>query len=299
MHYDMLNKSELKISEIRLNSTNLHAIAECVAEVFGIDCDDVLVIDVRNGEVALDILSDELDPYQFLGKEDELLSKIREIPGVTLSPHSRVTSEGMLGWISFNRPDDEELNASINRASQMADEIIETVSKRVLVFPSGAEVEAGEIKDTNTPMLIEALNAAGYTAHAGTILKDDEDYIVSELRKAIYKGYGIIITTGGVGAEDKDHSVEAVLRLDPSAVAPYIVKFEKGHGRHVKDGIRICVGKAEHVTLITLPGPNTEVKACLPIVLDCLKRGIDKEAFAESIANELRNRLKNKMHHQN
>lgn len=114
--------------------------------------------------------------------------------------------------------------------------------------------------------------------------------------EGIYHGYGTIITTGGVGAEDKDHSVEAVLRIDPEAAVPYIVKFRQGHGRHVKDGIKICVGKMDHVTMITLPGPNDEVRACIPTVIEGLDKGWGKELFAEKIANVLRSRLNDKMH---
>lgn len=296
MSYSMLNKSELKITDIHLDNTNLHDIADCVAEMFSIPRDKVLVIDVRNGEVALDILSDEVDPHSFIGREKKLLSKIAEIPGVTLGETSHITSEGMLGWIAFTVPDEDELQKSMDNAERMAKEIMERVSKRVLVYPSGTEVENGEIEDTNTPMLVKSLNEAGFIAEAGKILKDDETYIASMLRDGINHGYGTIITTGGVGAEDKDHSVEAVMRLDHEAAAPYIVKFEKGHGRHVKDGIRICVGQFDHVKIITLPGPNDEVRLCMPIVIEGLKNNYSKNELAEKLAEVLRNRLVSTMH---
>ena len=97
MHYSMLEKSELKIIGIRLDQTNLHQIAKCVADLFGLPQDEVLVIDVRNGEVALDILSDTVDPHTFVGKEKVLLQKIREIPGVQLAEDARITSDGIIG----------------------------------------------------------------------------------------------------------------------------------------------------------------------------------------------------------
>lgn len=295
MHYDMLSKSELKITNIKLDGTNLNEIAECVGRLFGIPRDEVLVIDVRNGEVALDILSADVDPHSFVGQEKQLLENLAKIPGVTLSCDSHITSEGMLGWIAFDAPNQEELERSMEAADKMVQDILERVSKRVLVYPSGTEVENGEIKDTNTPMLIQALTAAGYQAEAGSILKDDEHYITNMLREGINKGFGTIITTGGVGAEDKDHSVEAVLKLDSQAATPYIAKFTKGHGRHVKNGIRISVGQVEHVRIVTLPGPNDEVAECVPVLIDGMKRNLAKNVLADNLANVLRSRLKNKM----
>ena len=296
MHYHALEKSELKIIGIQLERTNLHRIADCVAEEFGLKRDEVLVIDVRNGEVALDILSEDVDPHHFVGKERELLGKLAQIPGVTLADNARITSEGMFGWIAFQAEADE-IHESIERAERMADQMMEIVSKRVRVYPSGTEVINGEIEDTNTPMLIAALNESGFTAEAAPVLPDEEDTIVYKLKEGAGRGYGILITTGGVGAEDKDHSVESVLRLDPKAATPYIAKFTKGHGRHVKDGIRIAVGQFEHVRLITLPGPNDEVAACIPTLIAGLQANERKEVLAENLANVLRERLSAKMKH--
>ena len=296
MKYSTLNKSELKLCGIRLSSANLNDIAECVAQLYGLPRDEVIVIDVRNDELALDILSDEVDPHLFVGREAELLEKIAALPGVELLPGCRISSEGMMGWISFDPQSKDELNKSISLAEAMAAEMVARVSKRVLVYPSGTEVENGEIEDTNTPMLVKALNDAGFEAEAGSILKDDEGYIVAKLIEAVNRGYGTVITTGGVGAEDKDHSVEAIEKLDAAAAAPYIAKFTPGHGRHLKDGIRIGVGSLEHVTFIALPGPNDEVAACLPTLIEGLKSKQDKALFAEALANVLRMRLKNKMH---
>ena len=50
----------------------------------------------------------------------------------------------------------------------------------------------------------------------------------------------MIITTGGVGAEAKDRTIEATERLDPKTAVQWIVKYQK-QGRHVKEGVRIGV----------------------------------------------------------
>lgn len=299
MHYNMLQKSELKITHIRLNNTNLHQIAECVADIYGVAREKVLVIDVRNEEVALDILDDNIDPHCFMAKEKELLDRIARIPGVSLQNNSRVTSDGMLGWIAFSASR-EQVEESLAETERLTKEVSENIGRRVIVFPSGAEVESGEIEDTNTPMLQRALTEKGYFVEKGIVLKDDFYHITNQMYKAVEKGFGTIITTGGVGAEDKDHSVEAVLSLDPNASTPYIAKFQKNHGRHVKDGIRIAVGEVEGVRIITLPGPNDEVALCLPALLEGMQNKYPKQVLAEQLAGILRaNLLKKCGHHIN
>ena len=85
----------------------------------------------------------------------------------------------------------------------------------------------------------------------------------------------MIITTGGVGAENKDFSVEAIERLDADAATPYIAKFVMGHGRHSKEGIRIGVGQMGITKYIALPGPNDEVALCI----DTVVRGVKEKLF--------------------
>ena len=112
------------------------------------------------------------------------------------------------------------------------------------------------------------------------MLKDDLDLFAGKLRRAMDGGYGVLITTGGVGAENKDFSVEAILRLDPAAAAPYIAKFKVGEGRHRKEGIRIAVGQVGFTTLVALPGPNDEVALCAYCLIEGITKGWSKEVLA-------------------
>jgi molybdopterin biosynthesis enzyme len=119
-------------------------------------------------------------------------------------------------------------------------------------------------------------------------LPDQEGAISYRLQKALDEGFGLILTTGGVGAEEKDRTVEALLRVDPQAATPYILKFDVGTGRHVKDGVRIAVGKVGVSRLIALPGPTREVEVGLNRLLEGLDRGWDDVKIAEHIASGLR-----------
>ena len=293
--YDLLDKSELKIEGIFLNQTNLTELAVVVAEEIGINAEDVLVIDVRDGTVALDILQKRLDPSKFIAKEERILRRLRDLMGITLSEEAHISSNGMLGWIVGNDADIEEGLQAMEMSQSLVTQIKESISNRVIVFPTGTEVERGEIEDTNTPLIMGKFAAAGFSVDKGEILKDDVELFSRKLWRAAEKGYSVSITTGGVGAENKDHSVEAVLRLDPQACTPYIAKFQVGHGRHSKDGIRIAVGQLGLTTFIALPGPNDEVSVCIDTVVRGISEGWSKEILAGELARILRTRLKEKI----
>lgn len=295
--FDLLRKTELKIEKIVLKNANLTEIAAHVAEILGLNRSEVLVVDYLNEVMTLDILNTCVNAYHIVGKRDQLLSTLNGIPGVYISEETSVQSDGMLGWIAM---DQGSAKQALRQSEQMVSEILRNISKRVIVFSSGAEVAEGQIEDTNTPTLMQCLESEGYKVTQGQTLKDDKLFITVKLREAAdYGGYGLIITTGGVGAEDKDHTVEAVKALDSEAATPYICHFKTGTGRHVKDGIKIAVGKYNDTLIVALPGPHDEVRASLNVLVDGLKARQDKHILAENIAVHLREILREKIsrHH--
>jgi molybdenum cofactor synthesis domain-containing protein len=294
--YDLLHKNELKFSGITLDQADLNQIARSVADTLEMAPEEVLVTDYLDHVMTLDILRKTVYPHQILGKKDALLQTLARVPGVTLDENITVTSEGMLGWIGAN---EEQAREAMQMAETMASGILERISRRAIVFSTGAEVIGGDIKDTNRETIAERLRAEGYTVSFGNALKDDIDLIAGTLRRAAGEGYGLMVTTGGVGAESKDCTVEAVLKLDPSAATPYLCRFEKGHGRHVKDGVRIAVGVLGDTRIVSLPGPNDEVRMSMDPLVAGLARNAAKAEFAESLAVPLRDKLRDKtgQHH--
>jgi molybdopterin biosynthesis enzyme MoaB len=152
------------------------------------------------------------------------------------------------------------------------------------------------IKDTNSPYIRSRLMKEGYNVTVGDTLEDEVESIVPVLRRALSEGYGLIISTGGVGAEDKDRMVEALLMIDPEASTPYIIHYEKGKGRHEKDGVKIGVAYLHPSYVIALPGPHEEVKAGMEVIVEGLKKGLGKEELASALAKEYIGRLK-RIHH--
>jgi quinolinate phosphoribosyl transferase, C-terminal domain protein len=293
--YNLLDKHELMIQGISLDETNLNELAAVVAEEIGVAPEDTLVIDVRDRAVALDILQSHLDPEKFISKEKTILKRLSQLKGVCLDPGAQVTSNGMLGWIAGDEVDIDQSRQEIARSKEIGMQIMKAVSRRVIVFPTGSEIESGEVEDTNTTLVMQKFSEAGFTAEKGEVLKDDLYLFSGKLRLAAENGYGVSITTGGVGAENKDFSVEAIQLLDPKACTPYIAKFRAGHGRHSKDGIRIGVGQMGLTTYIALPGPNDEVSVCIDTVVKGVSEGWSKEILAHEIAKLLRTRLQKKI----
>ena len=293
--HDLLTKTELKIEKIRLHNANLTEIAAQVAEVLGLNRNEVWVVDYQDESLILDILNTCVNAYNIVGKKQQLLNGLGRLPGVSVSAETGVFSDGMLGWIAMDR---EPAVIALRRSEQMASDILQNISRRVMVFSTGAEVARGQIEDTNTPAIMQYLASAGYKVTQGETLRDDRLFIAAKLREvADYGGYGLIVTTGGVGAEDKDHTVEAIRELDSEAATPYICHFKIGTGRHVKDGIKIAVGQHNGTLMVALPGPNDEVMASLSILVEGLKARLDKHLLAENLAANLREILRKKTTH--
>jgi molybdenum cofactor synthesis domain-containing protein len=290
--YDLLDKSELRVTNIHLGGADLNALAGVAARVLGLEANEVLVTDYLDEVLTFDILRPTMYPHQLLGRSDELLDALRVTPGVTLSALSRVTSNGMLGWIAA---DAEDMTAAIAGAKRIADEMDARIAKRVAVFSTGAELVSGEVKDTNWLLISDRLGAAGFACEHLGALPDDTQLISGSIRRAASSGFGVVITTGGVGAEAKDCTVEAVLALVPDAATRYTCHFTAGHGRHTKDGVRIAVGTHRGCRVISLPGPNDEVRVSLPHIEAGLANGAADEALASSIAETLRQVLRDRM----
>jgi len=282
---NLLQKTELWIEGITLQNARLDEIAEKVAQVLELEPREVMVVDVREDYMVLDVLRPVLKANQIAGKGKEILHEISGIQGVKLLPKASLHSEGALGWICL---DEDDYRSAITKAWEMGEEIQRRIAKRAIVFSTGFEVEEGLIEDTNFQLIAKRLKENGYSVCFGGVLPDREGAISYRLQKALDEGFGLILTTGGVGAEEKDRTVEALLRVDPQAATPYILKFDVGTGRHVKEGVRIAVGKVGVSRLIALPGPTREVEVGLNRLLEGLDRGWDDVKIAEHIASGLR-----------
>lgn len=287
MDVNLVGKTEVWIQDINLRNVNLSKIEKTVAGVLELDEQEVMVADADSNHVCLDILKETLDMEQFSGKRGELFKKLSNLENVEITEETSINSEGILGMIALS---EEQAEETMERTTRMANEVRKKFLKRVKIFPTGEEVREGTVKDTNSPFIKDSFESEGYTCSIGKTQPDDVHIIRNNIENAISEGYGIIITTGGIGAEEKDKTVEATERLDPNAATPYIVKYEKT-GRHVKEGVRIGVGKTGKALIINLPGPHEEVKECVNVLLDELgNENYNKESIAYRLVSKLRSR---------
>jgi molybdenum cofactor synthesis domain-containing protein len=285
MKLSLLGKTELWIKGIRLEQADLSRIAAVISDILKLESKDVFVTDASDDHITLDILRSEVEAENLYGKKREMFRRLAEIPGVRITSETTLHSEGILGLVSLEEEVGREV---IEKSEVIAAEVTDKVQRRCMVFPTGDEVHRGLIKDTNSPYLKDRLESEGFTIAIGMVLRDDIDVIFAALNDAINSGYGLIITTGGVGAESKDRTIEAMIRLDKDMATPYIAKYRKGTGRHEKDGVRIGVGRIGPTLLVALPGPNDEVRMSIEALISGLKKGYDKQKLAEEIARTLK-----------
>ncbi len=287
-NFELLGKTEIHIQNVILDDVNLGQIAAVVADTLDLPVADVFVIDARDDLVTLDVMKTEIDAESLLGKKEILLKNLGNVKGLTVTGKTTITSHGILGWIVV----DEDIGKPLlSRAKDMSAMVLENLNKRVMVIPTGPEVINAQIEDTNSPYITRLLSENGFKASIGEALPDNQETISSAMREAIHgRGYRYVITTGGVGAESKDCSVESLLELDQNAATPYIAKFDVGVGRHAKNGIRIGVGVCADSTIICLPGPHDEVVAVMPSIIERMMEGCNKHDIANTIVSILRKR---------
>ena len=279
---ELFEKKEIWIKPIQIREVNLGIVAERVAEVLNLKKSEVMVVDVREDLVTLDIMKKSVRAEDIIGKKEAILLALRAIPGVTITPGTTIHSEGVLGLIDIE--DKKVAREILGRMEQMGHEISDRIRRRAIIFSSGSEIQKGMIQDTNSPYIKKRLTEEGFNVTVGNVLDDNLESIASSLRRSLGEGYGLIITTGGVGAEDKDRTIEALLKLDPNASTPYIIRYEKGTGRHEKDGVKIGVAYAEPSFIIALPGPHEEAKIGIEAIIEGFKKGLNKEALALSLS---------------
>jgi molybdenum cofactor synthesis domain-containing protein len=295
MDLNLLDKTTFWVDDVELAETDLGQLASAAAAVLELPAEEVMVVDVRPGLVVFDVLRPNVEAEAIAGKQRALLERLAGIPGVSLGPNAAIHSEGVLGFIAL---DPEQAASALEATRTMAASVRERVARRAVVFASGSEVRDAKIRDTNSPFLSEALGQAGHHVEFGGILEDDLACVVGALEDAVQRGFGLVVTTGGVGAEDKDFNVEAIQRIDPRAHTPWILRFERDMRRHHKEGVRIAVGRVGPTLLVALPGPHDEVRLATGVLVAELARGAPDGALAEALASTIRARWQEKMNRQ-
>lgn len=284
MEYRLLNKTEIWVGPVGLSDVNLGRCASAVARTLSLPEETISVTDAQKGHLVFDLMIPTVRAENIIARKEAMLSALSAVPGVSITPATDIHSDGILGMINVAPAE----RADILRKSQaMGREIADRISKRAMIFPTGTEVINQLIEDTNTPFLKNQLESLGFDVVTSAPLPDEVTRIFQSIRAAVDDPFGLIITTGGVGAEGKDQTLEALEKLDPNALLPYVLKFKKGTGRHDKDGVRIGVGMAGSSLIVCLPGPNDEVQLMWPVLRKALVEKWEKAALADHLRKVL------------
>lgn len=283
---ELLDKTEVWVRGIALHQADLRALAASAAEALNLPGDLVFVTDARDDHVVFDVLAPRMELADIVGRQAHLLSALSKVSGVVVADDASVHSRGVIGMIGTPAA---EVDVTLARADQIDQRLRGYVSSRVAVVSTGPEVVDGNIADTNLEAVLEVMGQAGFEVTAGGAVRDDEDAILGRVLRLVSEGFGVVITTGGVGAEDKDRTIESLQRCDPDLATAVLATYPVGHGRHVKPHVRVGVGRVEWTCVIALPGPTREVRVALPVVVEGLQQGWGKQQLADELAQVLRN----------
>ncbi len=282
---DLLSKTELWVEDILLDAVDLTRLARCAGEVLALGAEQIFVTDVRDRRVVFDVVSPTVSLDAIAGREAALLQALAAFPGVRLGQRASVHSHGVLGVIGAPA---EQAAQIIANAARLEANLQAYVARSVVVLSTGGEVARGEIEDTNYAAVRSVLGEQGYMVDHAGVVDDDQALIAARLGHLLGEGYGLIITTGGVGAEDKDQTIEAMQRLAPDLSTAVLAQYTVGHGRHVKPHVRVACGRIGETLLVALPGPTREVLAALPQLARAIGEGQPPAVIAEEIAAPIR-----------
>jgi molybdenum cofactor synthesis domain-containing protein len=282
---DLLSKTELWVEDIALSDVDLTQLALCAGAVLALGPQDIFVTDVRDGRVVFDVVSPTVSLDAIAGKEAQLLAALGAYAGVTLGGRASVHSHGVLGVIGAPADQAGEIIAN---AARLESGLQAYIARSVVVLSTGGEVARGEIEDTNFAAVKSVLGDIGYRVHHAGVVDDDEALIAARIGHLLGEGHGLLITTGGVGAEDKDKTIEAMQRLAPDLSTAVLAQYTVGHGRHVKPHVRVACGRIGETLLVALPGPTREVLAALPELAAAMEQGQPPAMIAEAVAAPIR-----------
>jgi molybdenum cofactor synthesis domain-containing protein len=174
-------------------------------------------------------------------------------------------------------------------------------SPTVELLAIGNELLRGEIQDTNTHWICRLVSSRGGRVERVAMLPDQSGVIAAEVRSAIARQVGVLLTSGGLGPTADDLTLAAVaegaglaMRLHPAALQMVRERYDTYHAQGIMaegglnpfrekmawlpqgaEPLHNPAGTAPGVllrtgstTIISLPGVPDELKAILTTSLE-------------------------------
>ena len=155
---------------------------------------------------------------------------------------------------------------------------------RALIQPTGNEILAGIVEDTDSPMIRTVLEGIGLSADIAVPVVDEEGRIEAAIRAAAREGCALLVLIGGSGgghrfdptlSQDFTHTTMDRILTGCRATALY------GKNGHLWS--RLVCGWLEDTLVVNVPGPYREAKAAIE-ALAPLYKGADTDTAALNAA---------------